>query len=253
MSLVADLMVVNPFDFFIEEYAERFPFEYEPALAADLAPYLRPVDDSDRAGGWTSRPARAARTAVPDGAVPRGSQLAPCIATSRTRADGAGRADAGRDARAAHRLVPRQRVAAREPPAPVRAGGALRVGLPRAARRRPGGRSTGPAAPTTDFTDLHAWAEVYVPGAGWVGLDPTSALFAGEGHIPLSATPHPSSAAPIRASTEPVEVTFDVPQRGPSGPRGPADDPPYTRQQWAAHRRARRGRRRAAARRATCA
>jgi uncharacterized protein (DUF2126 family) len=85
----------------------------------------------------------------------------------------------------------------------------------------------GASGPTEDFTDLHAWAEVYIPGAGWIGLDPTSALFAGEGHIPLAATPHPASAAAITGVTEPSVTTMEFANSVKRAQQDPRTTLPY--------------------------
>src|SRR6187431_171348 len=231
VGLVADMMVINPLDFFIEGYAERFPFEYEPALKADLAPYLRRVADSDLAADWKAR-----RPNLPAGGVPTVSFLAE-LNTAVYR-------DIAYDVRMEHRVQTpdetlRRRIGSCRDSAWLLVSLLRQHGLAarfvsgylvQLAPDRPS--LDGPSGTAVDFTDLHAWTEVFIPGAGWIGLDPTSALFAGEGHIPLSATPHPSSAAPITGTTEPTQVTFGFRNEVRRIHEDPRTTKPYTAQQW---------------------
>lgn len=91
----------------------------------------------------------------------------------------------------------------------------------------------GPSGTGVDFTDLHAWCEVYLPGAGWVGLDATSGLLAGEGHIPLACTPQPSGAAPIEGGMDKCEVEFEHQMSVTRIYESPRVTKPYTEEQWA--------------------
>jgi uncharacterized protein (DUF2126 family) len=199
------MAVHNPFDFFLEPLAENFPFRYEAALAHDLAPYLVKLPATPRFAALLDSIDRREQRTI-DFLVGINQRLQadirylirmePGVQTPEiTLANGSGSCrDTG------WLLVQLLR----------HAGLAARFVSGYLIQLKPDVKSLdGPSGAETDFTDLHAWCEVYLPGAGWIGLDPTSGLLAGEGHIPLACTPEPSSAAPVEGLVGESEVSFE--------------------------------------------
>lgn len=204
VDLIADMTVINPFDFFVEDDAEHYPFKYAPDLAEQLGPYLKPEpvgpllqkflagierDRQNTVSFLTAINYRLSRE------IAYTIRLEPGVQScEQTLNLGSGSCrDSG------WLLVQILR----------NLGLAARFVSGYLIQLRPDVKEIdGPSGPEQDFTDLHAWAEVYVPGAGWIGLDPTSGLFAGEGHIPLACTPLFTDAAPITGAMEPAEVEF---------------------------------------------
>ena len=204
VDLVAEMSVYNPFDFFLEPEAEKFPFTYAPEAEARPAALpgqgradaaFKAFVDSvprDRAAHHRfpgrHQPAPAARDRLPD---PHGARRADARGRRWTQLSGSCR-DTG------WLLVQTLR----------HLGLAARFVSGYLIQLKPDVKSLdGPSGAEVDFTDLHAWCEVYLPGAGWIGLDPTSGLLAGEGHIPVACTPEPSSAAPVSGAVDESEVT----------------------------------------------
>lgn len=237
VGLIADLKVINPFDFFIEEWAETVPFVYPRALAEDLKPYLRPVDE---AGAGTG-PGELVEAWVKNFHVPDGTRTIDFLVALNRAVN----ADVGYSVRMEPGVQTPDHTL-RTAIGSCRDSAWLLVSILRqlgyAARFVSGylvqltsdvEALDGPSGPAADFTDLHAWTEVYVPGAGWIGLDPTSGLFAGEGHIPLSATPHPESAAPITGSTGKCETTLEFSNVVTRVHEDPRVTLPYTPAAWA--------------------
>jgi transglutaminase-like putative cysteine protease len=204
VDLIAEVSVINPFDFFLEPYAERWPFCYDDDLRKELAPYLVAISPGPQLRSYLTRIDRTSRRCVDflvalnqqlQGTIGYVIRLEPGIQSCEetlTLKKGSCRDTAWllveilRNIGLAARFVSGYLIQLKPDVKPLE----------------------GPEGPTHDFTDLHAWTEVYLPGAGWIGLDPTSGLFAGEGHIPLATAPEASSAAPVSGAVGPCEVEF---------------------------------------------
>ena len=233
VDLVADMTVINPFDFFVESYAEGFPFTYAPALAKELIPFLETAPLGPRLGKWLAD-FRASIT-------PTEQTVLMLVRLNH---------QLQREIRYLVRMEP-----GIQPPdetlekacGSCRDTGWLMVQIMRhlglAARFASGyliqlvadiKSLDGPAGTERDFTDLHAWGEVYLPGAGWVGFDPTSGLLAGEGHIPLACTADPGNAAPVIGATEVTNTKFDVAMSVTRMHEDPRVTKPYSGAQWSA-------------------
>jgi len=229
VEVVADMTVINPFDFFMEEAASEFPFDYEPGLRKELAPYFEVAEEGERLTQWLKGVDRTPCNTV-DFLVALNQRVQESVNYSirmepgiQTCEETLGRA-IGSCRDSAWLLVQILR----------HLGLAARFVSGYLVQLTADEKSLdGPSGPEADFTDLHAWTEVYIPGAGWIGLDPTSGLFAGEGHIPLACTPDPASAAPVTGATDVCKVTFDFSNTVERVREDPRVTKPYSDDQWA--------------------
>jgi len=230
VDLVAEMTVINPFDFFLEPAAEQWPFDYEDELRLELRPFLETPPPGPLLAAFLATIEREPTPTVTflvrlnariqsmigylirmEPGVQSSEETLGCMSGS-CRDSAWLLVEILRNLGIAARFVSGYLIQLKPDVKPLE----------------------GPEGPQDDFTDLHAWTEAYLPGAGWVGLDPTSGLFAGEGHIPLAATPSPQSAAPISGGVSASRVEFRHEMSITRIHEDPRVTKPYTEGQWQA-------------------
>lgn len=231
VEVIADMVVINPFDFFVEDYAHTFPFTYEEGLSAQLGPYL----EKKESGPLLMELVAKAKSLLKKDMITvdylvainqlichelkYNVRMEPGVQTCEESMFI--KSGSCRDFAWLMVMVLRH------------LGLASRFASGYLVQLKSDEKSLdGPSGPEEDFTDLHAWTEVFVPGAGWIGLDSTSGLFAGEGHIPLACTPSPQDAAPISGMAEPAETTFHFENQVTRIEETPRVTKPYSEEVW---------------------
>ncbi|MFT5117636.1 MAG: transglutaminase-like putative cysteine protease, partial [Kiritimatiellia bacterium] len=233
VEVIADMTVINPFDFFVEEYAEFFPFAYDQSLESELLPYLEIKEQGEQLVQWVADFKNSVKNEKEykintflvnvnqrleqdiDYTIRMEVGVQDCEDTL-SKALGSCRDSAWLMVQVFRHL-----------------GLAARFVSGYLVQLTADVKSLdGPSGTEEDFTDLHAWCEVFIPGAGWIGLDPTSGLFAGEGHIPLACTPNPGSAAPISGASDKCEVEFEFSNEVMRILEDPRVTKPYDDEQW---------------------
>lgn len=228
VEIIADLITLNPFDFFVEESATNFPFEYKKELKKELKPYLKINEDGKLLKEFVKSIDKSEKPIIDflvevnqkiNNYVNYTVRLETGVQTCKTTLEkelGSCRDSAWLFVQVLRHL-----------------GLAARFVSGYLVQLTADVKSLdGPSGPEADFTDLHAWTEVYIPGAGWVGLDSTSGLFAGEGHIPLACTPHFDSAHAIEGFSDKCETQFEFENKVTRIFESPRVTKPYKQEQW---------------------